>query len=113
MVSGECVELTRRKRNQMVSFVAVQACKICYSCSYAYVCSFHNGISPEVRLLQAIVADFDSMVHPSDDDVASQAAGQSFGVANFINIMILRLMCPMMLWALCLGCPQTNIIVAN
>ena len=22
-------------------------------------------------------------------------------------------MCPMMLWALCLGCPQTNIIVAN
>ncbi len=39
--------------------------------------------------------------------------GSRFDVVNFMNIMILRLMCPMMLWALCLRCPQTNIIVAN
>ncbi len=39
--------------------------------------------------------------------------GSRFDVVNFMNIMILRLMCPMMLWALCLGCLQTNIIVAN
>ena len=39
--------------------------------------------------------------------------GSHFEVVNFMNIMMLRFICPMMLWALCLGCPQTNIIVAN
>ncbi len=39
--------------------------------------------------------------------------GSRFDVVNFMNIVILRLMCPMMLWALCLWCPQTNIVVAN
>ena len=36
-----------------------------------------------------------------------------FEVMNCISIMISGLICPVMPWALCLGCLQTDIIVAN
>ncbi|DBA90220.1 TPA: hypothetical protein ACH3X1_003518 [Trebouxia sp. C0004] len=62
---------------------------------------------------QAIIDDFDSMMHALAMMSLVRLLAVVLKVVNFMNIMILKLMCPMMLWALSLGCPQTNIIVAN
>ena len=52
---------------------------------------------------QGIIADFEGMMQALTMMLPFRLLGSRFEVMNFMSMMILGLMCPMMPWALCLG----------